>query len=156
MVSHTRSDQQLTPRGFALADIIVAMVLLAITLATAVTITGRAMTSQSQGERLATAAMLADQQLQLILARGPDDYARRFAVSGACDAPFAEFRFELKFTGGASVGQPYNVVCTISWADGAAQRAIAVETLVAPRTGSQDDQPDPIRTPQTQIIRTPL
>ena len=37
---------------------------------------GRALSSQAVGERLSTAATLADEQLHLVLARGPDDYAR--------------------------------------------------------------------------------
>jgi type II secretory pathway pseudopilin PulG len=141
-------------RAFALVDVIVATVLLAVTLAVSVSLTGQAISNQARGERLADAAALADEQLALVLARGPDDYARRFAVSGACDEPFSNYAFTLAFSGGTSVGEPYTVTCTISWTDGTDKREVRVSTLMAPRSGSADGQPDPDRKPATTVNRT--
>ena len=82
----------LRARGVVLVDLLVAAVLMGVALAVLVGMAGRALSSQSTGERLATAAMLADEQLNLVLARGPDQYASRYEVEGACEAPFESFR----------------------------------------------------------------
>jgi len=142
-------------RSFALVDCIVATVMLGVSLSVIIGLAGRAISEQSKGEHLQTAAMLADEQLHLVLSRGPDDYARRFAVDGACDAPFTNYTYKLAFSGGASVGDPYQVACTVTWNAGDGERSVTIDTLMAARTGLADTQPDPIRTPQTSIIRTP-
>lgn len=142
-------------RSFALIDCIVATVLLGVSLAVMIGLASNALNSQQTGERMANAAMLADEQLQLVLARGPDGYSQRFPVQGACDSPFADYRFKLAFRGGASVGDPYQVGCTIAWTTSGSERNISIETLIAARTGSEDADPNPIRTPKTGIVRTP-
>lgn len=144
------------PRSFALIDIVVATILLGISLAVTMGLVGRALASQTIGERLTTAAALADEQLQLVLARGPDDYQRRFALTGACDAPFGDYSYTLAFTGGSSVGEAYTVTCTIAWGGGAAgaARSISVETKIAPRTSVGDADPDPDRAPTQGVSRT--
>ncbi len=145
---------RITRRCFALIDIVVATILLGVSVAVVMGLVGRALASQSIGERLTTAAALADEQLQLVLARGPDDYQRRFPLSGACEAPFADYAFALTFTGGSSVGEPYTVVCTISWGPAAQSRSISVETRIAPRTSVGDADPDPDRVPVQGVSRT--
>ena len=82
---------------FALIDCIVATVLLGIALAVMIGLASNALSSQTTGEKLATAATLADEQLQLVLARGPDDYTHRFPVQGQCDAPFNDYSYKLVF-----------------------------------------------------------
>jgi hypothetical protein len=142
-------------RSFALVDCIVATVLLGVSLSVMIGLASNAVSSQSVGEHLSTAAMLADEQLQLVLARGPDGYAQSYPIQGACDEPFADYKYKLTFTGGGSVGDPYSVVCAISWSISGRERSISIETLVASRVGSADVQPNPIRAPQTAVIRTP-
>ncbi len=70
--------------GVALLDAIIAAVVLGIALATIIGLTGQALSSQAMGEQIQTAAMLADEQLNLVLARGPDNYAKSWPVSGPC------------------------------------------------------------------------
>lgn len=147
MVRHRRKH------GFALVDIIVAAIMLGVSVAVVSDLVGRAISSQTVGEKMATAAMLADEQLQLVLARGPDDYARRFSSTGKCDAPFTDFSYRLDITGGQSVGETYSVKCTILWKSGATERSVTVSTLMAPRSGGEGEGPDPDRTPQQPVTR---
>lgn len=142
-------------RGFLLVDVLVATILLGVSLTVLLTLTGRATGSQRVGDELATAAALADEQLQMVLARGPDDYAKRFGVEGACDAPFENYRYTLKFTGGGSVGEAYAVSATITWISGAAAKSITIDTLIASRNAGEDGEPDPVRTPASAVVRTP-
>ncbi len=143
-----------TNHSFALVDCIVATIMLGVSLSVIIGLAGRAVSSQAEGDRLTTAAMLADEQLHLVLARGPDDYQQRFGVQGQCDEPFTDYKYVLAFSGGQSVGDPYAVTCTISWSAGGKESSVAVDTLIAPRTGSQDTQPDPTRSPKEAITRT--
>ncbi len=125
-----------------------AVVLLGSALAMMVGMTGRAMRAQRAGEEIQIAAMLLDEQLQLVLARGPDNYGARFAVEGACDAPFESYRFKLDIT--AASGSAYVVVATVTWVSGGRVRTESVETRIAPRRG---DEPDPDRKPQEPVDR---
>jgi Tfp pilus assembly protein PilV len=136
-------------RGVVLIDSIVAAVLLGVALAVMIGLGGRAISSQKTGEELQTAAMLVDEQLSLVLARGADDYASRFPTRGQCDSPFERFEYSLEISEGQS-GDPYRVVATISWSAGAKVRTESVETLIAPRLG---DNPDPIRKPDQAVNR---
>ena len=135
-------------RGAMLVDILVAVVLLGSALAMMVGMTGRAMRAQRAGEEIQIAAMLLDEQLQLVLARGPDNYGARFPVEGACDAPFESYRFRLDIT--AASGSAYVVVATVTWVSGGRVRTESVETRIAPRRG---DEPDPDRKPQEPVDR---
>lgn len=133
-------------------DVLVGAMLIGVALAVIVGLTGRCLSAQKRGDELATAAALADEQLQLVLARGPDEYAKRFALEGACEPPFNDYRFKLEFAGG-SASKPYEVSCTISWSLGLAPQSIVIQTLMATRDGGEGE-PDPIRAPDTSIIRT--
>ncbi len=136
-------------RGVVLIDSIVAAVLLGVALAVMIGLGSRALSSQKSGEELQTAAMLLDEQLNLVLARGADDYASRFPVRGQCDKPFDKFEYALEFSEGQS-GEAFRVVATISWSVGGKQRSESIETLIAPRLG---DDPDPIRRPDQAVNR---
>ncbi len=136
-------------RGVLLIDVIVATVLLGVALTVLIGLTAGASRAQASGERLQIASMLADEQLQLVLARGPDNYAGRFDTEGPCDPPFADYRYELEISGGNS-GTPHNVLATILWREGARERSISVETLIAARLG---DEPNPERKPKNPVDR---
>lgn len=138
-----------TRRGVALIDAIVGAVVLGISLAAIIGLGGQAARSQSHGEELQVAAMLADEQLNLVLARGPDDYAKRFPVRGQCEAPFERFGFELAISGGTG-GAPYRVRTKIAWPSGGDSRSLVIEAFIAPRPG---DDPDPIRYPGAPVER---
>lgn len=165
--------------GFALVDVIVAVVILGVGLAVIISLSGRSIASAQQGETLAIAAALADEQLNLVLARGPDDYARRFPVEGACDVPFESYDFRLEFSGGRSVGEPYDVRVTISWGGGSGggssgspaasssspaavgasasdSKSLTIRTLMAVRDLGIEAETDPDRRPVTPIQRGAL
>jgi len=91
--------------------------------------------------------MLIDEQLNLVLARGPDDYAREFSTEGRCDPPFDDYAFEVEIDS-ASPGDAYLVTASVSWTSAGRLRTERVSTLMAPRLG---DDPDPIRVP-AQIV----
>jgi len=143
---HTSSGRYIRSRpAFALLDVVIASIILGISIAAIIGLTGRALSAQKTGEELQIAAMLADEQLALVLARGPDNYSQRFQTNGACDAPFANYQYVVTLSGGSS-SEPYAVSVAISWAGGGegAQRTITIHTLIAPREG---DDPDPDRKP---------
>lgn len=143
-------NRRRTPaRSFALVDVIVATILLGVALAVIIGLSGQSVSAQARGHDLQVAAMLADEQLNLVLARGPDNYSRQFSTSGPCDEPFQAYAFALEFTGGSAT-DPYKVAATISWSSGLVHQSLTIETLIASRIG---DDPDPSRTPQTPVDR---
>lgn len=125
--------------GVALVDAIVAAVLLGLALAAIVGLTGRAVSSQIRGEELQIAAMLLDEQLNLVLMRGPDDYESRFPVEGRCEAPFEGYLYRLEFSGGSG-GDPYLVRATVSWESGGRGRSETIATYVAPRAAQEPER----------------
>ncbi|CAN5813764.1 hypothetical protein BH11PLA1_BH11PLA1_17000 [soil metagenome] len=136
-------------RAVALVDAIVATIILGVALSVLVSLSARAIASQSQGEKLQTAALLADEQLNLVLARGFEDYAKRFRDKASCDPPFNDFAYALTFVGGESGGCA-TVTCTISWlGTGGKSESASVQTLIAPRVG---DDPDPDRKPPDDLV----
>lgn len=139
-------------RGFALADVIVGAVILGVALAVVVGLAGQAITAQSKGRDLSVAAMLADEQLNLVLAHGPDDYVKRFKVEGPCDEPFADFSYKLDFSGGTGA-EPYSVSATVTWARAWGPQQLTIRTLVASRLGAGDTEPDPDRRPDAPVQR---
>lgn len=152
-MSHRRNT------AFALVDMIVATIIVGVSLSVIVGLIGRALSSQKRGEELSVAAGLADESLQMVLARGPDDYARRFPVEGACEPPFQDYSYRLGFAGGGSVGAPYTVTCTISWGGvgrGVTARggqSIIIQTLMASRNGGPEGLADPERRPEESVDR---
>lgn len=140
-------------RGFALVDVLVGAILIGISLAVIIGLTGQSITAQRRGEELATAANLADEQLQLLLARGPDEYAKRFRLEGPCDPPFQDYSYKLVISGG-STNRPYNISCEINWMSGRSPQSVIIETLMASRDGG-DGEPDPLRTPDQPVLRQP-
>lgn len=136
-------------RGVVLVDAIVGSLLLGVVLVVVIGIAGRALTAQMRGEELRTAAMLLDEQLNLVLMRGPDEYASRFGVQGPCDPPFGGYSYRLDIDGGQS-GTPYSVRATVSWVSGGRTRSESVETFMSPRLG---DDPDPERRPREAVDR---
>lgn len=137
--------------GVALVDVLVATVMIGVSIAILLGLAGRAISAQKSGENLQTAAMLLDEQLNLVLARGADDYASRYGqMQGVCEAPFENFSYELEISGGAGAGEAFRVVATVSWKESGQTRSASVETRIAPRLG---DEPDPERKPPEQPDR---
>jgi hypothetical protein len=133
----------------ALVDIIVAVVLLGSALAVMVGMAGSALSAQRSGEDMQIAANLIDEQLNLVLARGADDYSSRFPVEGPCEAPFERYRFQLDISGGQDA-EAYFVTATVFWSSAGRGQSASVSTRIAPRRG---DDPDPDRRPQETVDR---
>jgi hypothetical protein len=136
-------------RAVVLVDAIIGSILLGVSLVALLGLAARAMSAQATGEQLQTAAMLADEQLSLVLARGADNYSGSFDVEGPCDPPFEGYSYRLEFTGGSG-GDPYTVTVTISWLAGGREYSESVQTLISPRLG---EEPDPERKPDQPVSR---
>jgi len=139
-------------RGFALVDVIVGAVILGASLAVVVGLAGQAVTAQLKGQDLTTASMLADEQLNLVLARGPDDYQKRFRSEGPCDEPFDDYSYSVKIDG-TGQSAPYEVSATITWSRAWGPQSLTIRTLVASRIAGEEFEPDPERRPETPIQR---
>jgi Tfp pilus assembly protein PilV len=148
MVSARRS-RAANRGGFILVDVIIAGVLLGIGLATIIGLTGSALASQRRGEEMQIAAMLADEQLNLVLAVGPEAFASTFRARGDCPEPFSRYAYAVTIAprGGS---EPSVVTAEISWESGGRDRSIVVQTMIAPRRGTD---PDPERKPEEAIER---
>lgn len=136
-------------RAFTLVEAVVATIILGASLATLLGLTARAIGSQSRGEHLATAAMLADNQLNLVLATGPEAYPSAFDMEGPFDPPFEGYAYEMSIEP-KGVTDPYHVAATIMWTRGGRARSLTIETKIAPRRG---DDPDPERAPDKLLTR---
>ena len=112
-------------------------------------LTGSAIASQRKGEELQKAAMLADEQLNLVLAVGPEQFSSDFETKGACAPPFDDFAYEVRLSPGEGA-EPYLVEAVIMWKSGGRDRSLVIETLVSARRG---DDPDPIREPEDIVER---
>ncbi len=119
-------------RGVVLVDALVGAVVLGVALTAAVTLAGRSLSAQARGERLQVAATLVDEQLNLVLARGADEYEARFDAEGPCEAPFADYRYRIEIEGGEG-GDAYRVRASVTWTEAGRERAAIAETLIAPR-----------------------
>lgn len=135
--------------GFALIDVLVAGVLTGVVLAVAMGLAAQAVSSQTRGEQLEIAAMLADERLNLVLMTGPDRYEGFYELAGACDPPFERYTYavEIESRGEATASA---VRVTISWPAIGGARTLSIDTLMAPRLG---DDPDPDRKPSETIDR---
>lgn len=147
MVAPTRDKPD--RRAFALIEVIVASVILGIAVSSMLGLLARAVSSQSDGERIETAARLADERLNLVLALGAEKYPSVFPLAGPCDAPFDAYRYEVTLQA-ASGGLPYRVRAEVSWNTAGRARSVTLETLIAPRVG---EEPDPDRKPEETLSR---
>ncbi len=144
-----------TRRGFALVDAIMGGILLGLALMSIIGLTGSSLSAQAKGEQLQTAAALADERLNLVLATGVEGYASVFPMKGVCDSPFEQYSYEVTFISQGD-SDPFLVKAEIRWGGGAGTGAggraqsLVVETLIAPRVG---DDPDPDRKPLETLDR---
>lgn len=135
--------------AFTLVEAIVATIILGVALTALLGLTTRAVGAQTRGEHLATAAMLADNRLNLVLALGPEEYPAEFDLRGTCESPFEKYAYEIELDPKGQT-DPYDVFITISWQDAGRLRTLSFDTKLAPRRG---DEPDPERAPDDVIGR---
>ncbi len=147
MVSRAHTSPRSRQRGFALIDVIIGGILLAIGLTAILSIGARSMNMHQRGERETVAAALIDEQLSMVLADGPKDFPNIHPMSGACDAPFGDFEFRIEIESGGS-GVPYKVAVIVTHV--AKQESWTVETLIAGKSG---EEPDPERSPPEPLDR---
>jgi len=139
-------------RGLALAEVIVAGVILAIGLTSIVSITAKSLSMQTNGEKRMTAAWLADDLLNMVVVEGPDEFAKHNDTSGGFDAPFDAFTFQVDIKSPSTAGVPYRVTATVAW-EAPTNPAVVVETLVALRRYRLEDDKRDQREPYEPLDR---
>jgi len=133
-----------------LVDLLVAVILLGVAIVVLMGMTGRALSAQKSGENLEIAAMILDEQLNPVLARGADSYTTRYDdAEGIAEAPYERFRYKVDISAGSG-GEAYRVVATVWWMEDGREKSASVETRIAPRLG---DEPDPDRRPPQPVDR---
>jgi hypothetical protein len=133
-------------RGFALIDVIIAGMILAIGLTTLFTITSRSLRMQQAGEVQVVVASLLDSLLGTVLTEGPLDYPKLHSTNGRFDEPFAEYTYQVKLDDPGE-GAPVHVEATVTHSSGL---AYSCETLIAVKLG---EEPDPLREPEEPLDR---
>lgn len=149
MAKWPKRRRRLRSRGMVLVDALVATVLLGLSLAVVMSLVSRALTLQREGERLEVAAMLVDEQLNLVLARGAENYASRFGLAGKCDVPYQDYSYVIAIEGAGGT-DAFLVTATVSWKNGGRERSESVQTRIAARRG---DEADPERRPKQAVER---
>lgn len=144
-ISHRRSN---APQGFALMDVLVGGVMLAIGLAVTLSIASRSINAQTTGERQMTASWLLDELLSMVIVEGPVEFPHVQATSGRFDPPFELFEFEVNLED-LGVNQPFLVTATVRWAQGHSTRQVQAQTYIALR----NDEPFEDRIPLEPIDR---
>lgn len=133
-------------RGFALVDVIIAGVILAIGLTTLFSITTRSLRLQKEGEIQVVSASLLDTLLSTVLTEGPLDYVKLHSTNGRFDPPFSDFEYQVRLDDPGE-GTAVNVRATVTHETGL---EYSCETLIAVKLG---EEPDPIREPEEMIDR---
>ena len=133
-------------RGFALIDVIIAGVILAIGLTTLFSITTRSLRLQKDGEIQVVAASLLDTLLSTVLTEGPLDYPKLHSTNGRFDPPFDDFEYVVRLDDPGE-GSAVKVLATVYHLSG---QEYSCETLIAMKLG---EDPDPIREPEEPIDR---
>ena len=138
-------------RGFALLDVLVGGIVLAIAMTTIFGLSSRSLSAQVLGERRQQASMLIDLLLNQVLAVGPQNYSSTFSTSGTADAPFERFQYEITIVD-AGIGHPYGVSVTVSWYVGSRLYEETVETKIA-QPENEDEDVEKDRKPEQPVNR---
>lgn len=133
-------------RAFALIEVVIAGIILAIGLGSVVTLAARAMMDQQRGERAVMAAALLDELLASVLVEGTEEWPKSHNTSGHCDPPWDDFQFQVNIEK-AEPGAPCDVLAIITDPVG---REFRCATRIALRLG---DEPNPERAPSEPIDR---
>ena len=133
-------------RGFALIEVVIAGVILAVGLAGIINVSMRAMEMQRRGEAEVIASSLLDGLLSQVLVDGVTEFPKLNATSGRFDPPFEDWEWELVIDK-QGAGDPYRVMAIARDRDGAEFR---VETLMAARPENTEE---PQRAPTAPIDR---
>ncbi|MSQ90089.1 MAG: hypothetical protein EXS01_01670 [Phycisphaerales bacterium] len=135
-----------TRRAFALMEVVIAGVILAIGLGSIVSLAARALMDQQRGERAVLAAALLDELLASVLVEGPEDWPKMHDRTGMCDAPWDDFEYQVDIEK-AEPGEPCDVLAIVRDPVG---REFRCATRIALRLG---DEPNPTRQPSEAFDR---
>ena len=135
-------------RGIALVDVIIGGVLLSMGLAVVISLSTRALRTQTDSEKLLTASWLADEFLSMVLIEGPVNYPKLYDAHGRCSPPFEEFEYDVLIED-QGVGVPLRVTATVYWEGPAGLRNVQVQTLIADR----GTEPNELRAPYEPVDR---
>ncbi|MBU3728498.1 MAG: hypothetical protein FGM37_04525 [Phycisphaerales bacterium] len=133
-------------RGFALIEVVIAGIVLAIGLSAVVSVAARALADQQRGEHAVAAAALLDGLLGQVLVDGPIDYPRLHGTNGRCPDPWEDFEYEIRIEE-ANPGDACDVLAIVRDPTG---REYRCATRIAPRMG---DEPNPDRQPPEPVDR---
>jgi hypothetical protein len=130
-------------RGIVLLDAIIGGVVLGIGLSVVISLAGRSLSSQAEGERMISASWLLDELLAMVVVEGPDVYLQMHETSGQFDAPFDGFYYEVEFD---DLGErfPYRVTAAVRWPSGFTMREARAQTYVARRLGDPVQLREPL------------
>lgn len=131
-------------RGIALAEVLVAGAMLAIGLTAIISISGRSLKMQTDGEKRMTAAWLADELLNLVVVEGPDDFSKRNETSGRFSPPFDQYTFQVDITTPSAIGVPHFVSAVVGW-DAPSNPSVRVDTLISMRQYREEDEKRDLR-----------
>ncbi len=124
--------------GFALLDVMIGGLVLAMALTVIFGLSSGALQAQAKGERRQQAAQLADSLLNQVLALGPDNYTDVFATSGRADPPYENFDYEILLED-KGIGHPFDVTVLIRWSMGSRGFEESFETKIAPMLGEYEE-----------------
>lgn len=139
-------------RGIALVEVLVGGVILAIGLTTVISISGRSLKMQTDGEKRMTASWLADELLNLVVIEGPDEFSKRNETSGRFEAPFDQYTFQVEITTPSAIGVPHFVSAAVGW-DAPSDPFVRVDTLIAMRQYREEDDKRDEREPYEPLDR---
>jgi hypothetical protein len=120
----------------ALLDVMVGGIMLGVGLAIIMSVTSRALSRQTDGEKRLVAAWLADELLNMVLMETPKEYPHQQDTSGRFKAPFEDFAFEVDIED-QGLGMPYQVTAIIRWPARRPINEIAVQGLISQPKGEQ-------------------
>jgi hypothetical protein len=116
--------------------------MLGIGLAAVISITSRALATQSDGEKRLQAAWLADELLNMVLVEGPKDYGVLYDMAGAFYEPFEEFGYTVDIED-VTPDLLYRVTATVSWGE-RERDFIEVQALISQRQGDPEQLREPL------------
>ena len=133
-------------RGFALIDAILGGALLALGLASVVTLSQRSLAMLQRGEREAMAAAMLDELLAQVVVEGPKRFAEVREASGRLSAPWPDWEYTVEIQSGGE-GDAYGVLAVVRDPTG-------VEYRCATRVAPEPDEIEPVeRAPEKPIDR---
>ncbi len=100
--------------AFALVEVLVAGVVLAIGIAVVVSVSSQSLANQRRGEFAVAAAAILDELLGEVLLTGPDEFGAYKPLSGGCEDPWQDFSYEVVLEAPESPMMPYDVTAIVT------------------------------------------